>query len=339
MKMNRTQNSLSPVALLLLASTGLVSLSRADAVDLNYETLSSLEKPIATHIGDTTVELSGLIDGAVDLESDDNDTALTSNFQVSAETQLENSLTVGAAYFGFYTSEDSLTGSDNYTDNVALYVGGTLGTVSAGDVTGMVREQTRRNRGAGNAELNYDNTLGELESRGVAYVGRYGPTQLSAVLDDEGNTDLGLSFQRPLGNTDYRLSTQYRESEYVASDATLFDSTALSLVAEVTYGSTFYDVGIGFEELSGHELSVDRQYISAGVATKIGVLTLSAEAHIGDIEGQDERAYSLGASYDIARGLSLNLGVNQSDSQVMVDGVSLLDDDITEVLFSLRYSY
>ena len=55
---------------------------------------------------------------------------------------------------GHSTDADSNAGSDErYADNVALSVGGVWGTVLGGNVSGVVREQTRRRRGAGNGTL------------------------------------------------------------------------------------------------------------------------------------------------------------------------------------------
>ena len=307
------------------------------AVDLNYENLSFLEEPIATHIGDTTIQLNGLVDGALDLESGaDTGAVLTTLFQIGAETQLANSLTIGGAYFGEYVSSDD----DRYDDNVAAFVRGIWGTVSLGDVTSMINEETRRQRGAGNADLGFDQQLGELADKGVSYIGRFGPSKYGFTIDEDGGFSVGTTFQRPLGNTDYRFSANYRDSSFETNDGSrLLDSQGVSFVAGLTYGSSIFDVELGFEKLSSGPIDIDRKYLSLGASKKIGVWSFSVAGHVGDIEGQDEVSYALGASYDIARGISLNIGVNHNDTQVNVDGVSLLDEDETKALISFRYRF
>ena len=140
------------------------------AVNLNYDNLSSLEEPIATQLGEITFSLSGLVDAAI-LVPDDvsnqagNDSFLVGNFQVQAETQLANSWTLGAAYFGSVDTADSA--DESYTENIALFISGVWGTLAVGDVTGTARELTRRRRGTGNGLLFFADELGTLESLGM----------------------------------------------------------------------------------------------------------------------------------------------------------------------------
>lgn len=323
---------------LLVILAAVVSLP-AHAVDLNYESLSSLEEPVAAHYGDITFSLTGLTDASLsfirELGDNKSDFSLLGNFQLSAETQLANSLTLGAVYFGQY--DDSV--EDNYSDNAAVYLGGVWGTGSLGNVTGLVREQTRRNRGIGNAELNFDDHLGQLSDVGVNYSGRFGPSQFLASIDDNGDFEFASTYQRPLDNKDYRFSLRYKKSQFTPDGGTIpFDSKALVLVGELTYGSTVFDAGVGVEQLSTDLMSLDRRYVSLGASRKLGLWTFSGETHYGHIDGQDESAYALGLKYDIARGMSLNLGLNHSDANVNVNGVSILQEKQTEGLLSLRYS-
>jgi hypothetical protein len=308
----------------------------AHAVNLNYENLSSLEQPLAAQYSDVTFTLTGLLDAALDYQSDASDSSLLGNFQLAGETQLANSWTLGVAYFAEYSSSDS----DDYLDNAAVYLGGVWGTASVGNVTGLVREQTRRSRGVGNAVLNFDDQLGQLGDSGIAYVGRFGPAQLLATLDEHDGFEIGGVYQRPIGNKDYRFSLRYRDSKFSAGDQLVeLDSQAFGLVAELTYGSTVFDLGFGLEQISNNRLSADRQYLSFGAAHKVGVLTFSGEAHFGDTDGQSETSYAAGVRYDIARGLSLNLGVNHSDAQIELGRITLLDEDQTQGTLSFRYSF
>jgi hypothetical protein len=311
----------------------------ASALNLNYDSLSSLEQPLAAQYADITFSLTGLVDVALNYSSNDDDSSLLGNFQVSAETQLANSWTLGAAYFAEYSSDNN-DDNDNYSDNAGVYLGGVWGTLSVGNVTGLVREQTRRSRGIGNAGLDFDDQLGQLDDTGLAYVGRFGATRLMAAIGDDGGYEIGGVFQRPIGNKDYRFSLQYRDSTS-SSDVTVieFDSKGLGVVAELTYASSVFDIGVGLEKIGINNFSVDRRYVSFGAAHKVGVLTFSVEAHFGDTDGDDETSYAAGLSYDIARGMSLNAGLNYSDAQVDLNGFTLLDNDLREGMLSFRYSF
>ncbi len=331
---------------LFFISAALIS-PLASAVDLNYESLSSLEEPLAFEYADVTFSVNGLFDASSIYRDSDDDTdyQLLGNFQINAETQLSNSWTLGAAYFGEGSDDDG-----DYEDNIAAYLSGVWGTVSVGNVSELVREQARRRRGVGNAELNFDDRLGQLGDYGITYIGRFGPAQLLATFDQDGGYEVGGTYQRPMGNKDYRFAIRYRDTEYNFADNLDFsgmssfdfaslESKSLGFVSELTYGSLVFDAELGFEQLSNSFISLDRKYVSLGASRKIGRLAFSAEAHFGDIEGQSETSYAAGVAFDVARGLSLNFGLNHSDAQVDVNGISILDNDDTEVSVSLRYSF
>lgn len=341
--LSRTKYSRSNAVFLSSTTVFLISMFTSlssKAVDLNYDSLSSLEEPLAFEVGDTTISLTGLIDSAlVYADEAENDSFVFGNFQIDAETQLANSWTLGATYFGSYSSDD-FDFDDSYEDNVAVYLGGIWGTAAVGNVTGLVREQTRRARGIGNGFLAFDDHLGQLDDYGVSYGGRFGPNQFMIATDDDGGYEIGGTHQRPIGNKDYRFSLRYRDSQFTPdNEITAFDSRAVGFVSELTFGSTVLDFGLGFEQLSSNLVDADRTYASFGASRKIGAWSASAEAHFGDIEGQNERSYALGLRYDIARGLSLNLGVNHSDAIVDLSGIRLLDDSDTVGTASLRYSF
>lgn len=325
---------------------GTVGGAAAQDISLNYEVLSSLEEPLATEIGDVTVVLSGLLDTPLTLDLADDRGAtgagLIGNFEIGARTQLPNRWRVRVTYFGQYaTGRTSVAGlNDGYTDNAALSVGGAWGTVLGGNVSGVVREQTRRVRGAGNASLAFDDVLGGLEDRSVGYVGRFGPWVVGTAVDEDGAFDLGAVFQRPAGNKDYRLTTQYAEGVYTSTDGTgRFDSRSLSGIGELIYGSTLLDIGAGYERFSSDGPNADRWYVSLGARTKTGMLSLSLEGHYGRIGGADEISAALGLQYDLARGLSANLGINHSEASVTLGDVSFVDTRETKAVFSLRYSF
>ena len=142
--------------LIMSAGIGVGNPAAAQDFSLNYERLSSLEAPLATEVGDVTFVLTGLLDApfVLDLDKgDDRNADFIGNFQISALAQLPNRWRVGLSYFGQYATDEppGAKPGEKYEDNAALSIGGVWGTVMGGNVSGIVREQTRRLRGAGNA--------------------------------------------------------------------------------------------------------------------------------------------------------------------------------------------
>ena len=317
----------------------------AQDVSLNYERLSSLEEPLATEVGDVTIALTGLLDArlAVDSVDNDDDSAdVLGNFELRGSTQLSNRWRLGLAYFGQYAT-DVGAGSDSddaYQGNAAASLGSVWGTALVGDVSGVVREQTRRLRGVGNGFLAFDSFLGESREHAGAYVGRFGPWVASIVVDEKGDLDVGAMFQRPIGNKDWRFTARAAEGTYPAADGSnLFDANGANVVGELIYGSTTFDMGVGYERLTSHIWDAERSYVSAGVRTKTGAMSVSLEGHYGRIEDEEEISAAFGLQYDLARGLSANLGLNHASAIVSLGEIRLVDTRSTEAALSLRYSY
>jgi len=332
--------------LLAAAGAGIFVSTGVSAQDfsLNSERLNSLEEPIATDIAGVTVEVTGVVDGRVDFDLDDEvdgtsefEPALLGNFEITASTQLANRWNVGVAYFGQY--EVGPDGGE-YTDNVAGFIGTSWGTVLAGEVSGVVSEQTRRVRGIGNADLQFDGPLGETDNWGGGYVGQFGPARISGVADDDGNFDLGFVWQRPSGPAGYRFAARYTNAEYTAADGiSQFDTQAVSGTFEYLYGQSTYNLGVGYEHFDGTAGNADRWFASAGWQRQFGDVTASAEVHYGEIDGQSEFSGALGLRYNLSRGLSLNLGLNHSDGNADVGLVPLLEQKETKATISLRFGF
>ena len=326
--------------------TGIVLVSPVAGQDfsLNYERLSSLEEPVAVEVGDVTLVLNGVLDGALthDAKEEDTDSGMIGNFQLRALTQLPNRLRVGLGYFGQYVTDDLADSAmdDGYTDNVALSAGGVWGTFVGGNVSGVVREQTRRVRGAGNAELAFDGALGTLADESGGYVGRFGPWIVGSVVDDNGDFEFGTMYQRPYGNKDYRLALRATGGTHLSADGfRRFDTRGAGIVGEFIYGSSTFDAGIGAERFLSVGPDIERWYLSTGARTKTGSLTVSLEGHFGRIESDEEASAALGLQHDLARGLSLNFGLNYARSRAAAGGVQFMDTDETEAIVSLRYSF
>lgn len=337
--------TLAVLAAAMAAGVAAARPAAAQDISLNYESLSSLEEPIATEIGDVTIVLTGLVDASLARDTggdDDAGAGLVGNFEIAALTQLPNRWRVGVTYFGQYAAGErsEADGDDRYTDNAAVSVGGMWGTVLGGDISGIVREQTRRARGAGNASLAFDGALGELADRGGGYTGRFGPWVVGTVADKDGNFDAGAMFRRPAGDKDFRLTLRATRGVYTAADGSRrFDASAGGLVAEVVHGSTSLDAGVGRERFSSGGPDVDRWYVSAGVRRKAGMVSLSLEGHFGRIEDRDEVSLAFGLRYDLARGLSANLGLDHAEAGLVLDGTRFVDTRDTRGVLSLRYSF
>ena len=337
------------VSLTVAAFSGVNKLAMAQDLSLNYDRLSSFEEPLAIEYENITFVLTGLVDAALTSEQQDSsdDQAngngggdVIGNFQISAQTQLSNRLRVNLAYFGQYTDNtQTISESSRYTDNVGLSVGGAWGSLLSGNVSGIVREQTRRLRGVGNASLEFDDFLGSLEDWGNGYTGRFGPLVVSTLIDRGGNIDLGVMYQRPTGTKDYRLTARYMEGFHTSPyGASQFDTRGFSVVGELIYGSTKFDIGVGGERILSNTIKADRWSVSSGIRHKTGVHSWSIESHYGQIEGKATRSSALGYQYDLARGLSLNLGINYRNAKVDIDDVISIDRTGTSALLSLRYS-
>ena len=332
----------------LIAATGP---AEAEEMFFNYDDLSLLEAPLATEIGDVTLVLIGMVDGAwaLDLENDDDtDESFDGAFQVGAQTQLPNRWRIRLNYFGTYATDPEASPDSGfasrvdkeYEDDLALSVRGAWGAVVGGNVTDIVREQTRRTPGAGRASLSFDDVFGSLDGWAGGYVGRFGPWVLSAVVDEDGDFDLGATYQRPIGDKDYRLTTRYTEGAFTSADGSRrFDTRAVSGVGEFIYGSALFDLGVGYELLSSSGMDIEQWYVSSGVRIKIGAVSLSVEGHYGVVEGEEKTSAALGVQYDLARGLSANFGLNYEHARVNLGGVNLIASKGTKAVFSLRYSF
>lgn len=315
----------------------------------SYESLNALEAPVSTEFAGFTFELRGRLDSVGSYSFENNgtpDNRFVGTHRITAEKQLPNRFTVGAQFTGRH--ED--IGDDNvdYKGRVRGFVGGSWGSIIGGNVQDVVYEDTRRFRGAGRfvgngtreENLHGDGALGRLADWGGGYQGRYGPTTVSAIVDEDSNYDLGIKFQRPIGNKDYRLTARHNTGSVTAADGmTEFDTKAVTGVAEYVYGSTRYDVSGGYEQLESGAIEADRWFTSAGITTKVGVLSLTGEALYGETDGQPETSAVLAARYDITRGLSATAAVDYQDRQINLGGVNFIDAKDTRILAGLSYGF
>ena len=69
------------------------------------------------------------------------------------------------------------------------------------------------------------------------------------------------------------------------------------------------------------------------------MLSLSLEGHYGQIEDEDEVSAAFGIQYDLARGLSVNLGLNHTDGTARRDGTRIIRARDNKAILSMRYSF
>lgn len=330
-----TRNTFATAAAATLSIMGVSTNASAGDISINYDRLSFIEEPIAFDVFGFTTTYKQLSDVAVEVDKykDDADVVTSSFFEVNIERQLPNSLTIGGSYLGAY--QNNL--SEEYTSSWAAYVSGVWGAVLIGDVVGVVREDTRRLRGEGNASLEFDDFFGLPDETGAAYRGRYSAFVATGSADDDGNYDLGLSYRRPNEYVDHRFSLRHTKGELLASDGTGFVETkGFAFVNEFVYGSLLVDASIGYERLEGQTRDEDRLFTSFGANLKINALSLSVEGHYGEIADGEEVSFSAGGRFDIARGASLNVGYNYSDIDA---NLASLAEQTSKVIVSLRYEY
>lgn len=324
-----------------------------------YDRFSAFEAPLSTDLGGTTVSLRGLIDQPFrqDFRSGELTYDTFAAAELRVETKLPNRWRVGAGYLASTEADysDSVNlrptrqvlqfgrnGSDTYQDGGFAYVQGGWGRLEvAHDVDSAGRVITRRAPGAGNAYIDFDNFYGGLSGTSLSYTGRYSAYTTGITVDEDGHLDAAVKFERPIGRQDYNLALRGTTSEFVSDDGLeTFDTMGARLKGEIIYGSTLIDAGLGYERLDGQTTtSLDRYFLSSGLRHKSDAFTWSLEGMAGQVDGQAEYSAALGASYDMARGLSLNFGLNYSDAHIEDSGIIVRDREDMSATTSLRYTF
>ncbi len=355
---NRTSIDFAQRALAMSDSQP-ATVSNAPKPILSYGDLDTLDEPLAFAVGGATVVVSGVVDlawqhnfqRAAAITPDDPNFA--ANGQVEISERLANRWTVGAVYFAQYTSGPALYnsvcaafcntysgGHPFFNDNAYGYIRTSWGTLSGGTVGNAVRNDTRRRPGYGETALGGDDFLGQLARWGGAYQVRLGPVNSTAVVDQDGNFELGAVFRRPIDDHEVRFTARFRDSEVAIADGLgNLHSNAAGVVGDLTYGSSIYDLGLGLETITGRGLDLERWFVSSGARTKIGTIGISAEGHYGQIDGSQELSASLGVLYALGRGLTANLGVNYSDANVVRNSITILKPNTKSATASVRYSF
>ena len=325
--------------------------SFGERFSLNYDRLSAIEGPIALEIGDITFRLSGSMDleSLTRMNTDATMNNLFSTLELSFNTQLPNRWRVQGLVLGEVSTASNprrIIDDFDYVKRLALFVSGTWGRFLIGDLHRLVRGDTRRVSNAGDSYLYFDDFLGKLEQRNGGYRGRYGPWVVLAVFDQDSDFDCGMVSQRPLGDKDFRFTLRGMKGTYETKAKTgIYATQGVVSVGEMIYGSTLFDVSLGYEELIpsvpqlGGATVKTRTFLSQGVLRKFGVLSASVETYIGKFDGERELSAAVGVQYDIARGLSANFGWNYWYTHSAFRSTEISHHRDSELTFSLQYDF
>nr|MBI1228754.1 hypothetical protein [Cytophagales bacterium] len=310
--------------------------ANGQSVPINYDNLSFFEEPLAVEIGPATLNGNFLIDQAAEYNfTSDNDTYNTRAVgRVRLETELPNTVQVAAEYVGRYDRLADNDENDEYTDDFAFFIYDEWGSFAAGNVTETVHENTRRTRGFGNADLENDDFLGTLDETGASYSVRYNSYEVSLAADQEGHAEAGLTFEQPIGKSVYYASARLRKGDTAEGNGTSDEGDTLgtAIVGQYVYATFLIATQLGYETVDVDVTNDknDHFFGSLGVLYKYGAYRFSAEGSLGDYDGDERRAFALGSRIDVARGVSLNTGVNYS---------FVNDTDNTTALTSIRYEF
>lgn len=308
-----------------------------ESVPINYDNVSFFEEPLAAEVGPVTVSVNTLVDQSVEHSTQAD--KVRYNTQAVGDLVVETELPNTWQLKGEYVANYERLKKDSYDDDMAVSLSDEWGTVAVGNVTGSVFEHSRRKRGCGHAELSNDNFLGALDETGGFYSVEYNSYHFSVTADQEGRVEAGASFGRPIGKYDYFAGVRVRKADAgedpgdtVTALNSPGDTYGTAVVGQVVYASFFADAQIAYEnvDLDNQAGSNDHTFASVGAQYKDGAYRYSAEAGVGNYDGDERRAFALGSRIDIARGASINLGVNYTYEND--------DDDVTSI-GSVRYEF
>lgn len=307
------------------------------------ERLSFFERPRSFDLRGTTVVVQGIVDGGLRVGERRTDAALRTRTVVSAERQFSNAMTglaFGELRTGLRDDENGRNRFDRQTIDWKAGAGlrGVWGTLVAGRVTERVERLTDRLPGVGNASLRGDDTGTTLGAAGGAYELRLGPAVLGAAVDADGHVDVGVSAKRPFGTHDPRLTLRLTHGVYEVADRTVARSDAVALGLGTTYGAVYGDIRVGAARLKGRGFATTLRFVEAGLGTKRGPWSFSAEGRLARTGNTREAALALGARLDVARGLSVNFGYNAARAKGTEGGIALARSR-NEGLVTLRYEY
>lgn len=299
--------------------------AQAQTLPIPYDDMSYIEEPNSWELPGGTLSTSVSLDQTYwydEQKSKANhqtEVLGTANF----EGQLANTVRVGVNYHGHFFRRGRL----RYSDQVQFYAADDWGTVAVGHVSLLTRNEMRRRRGIGHAELLADDFYSGLDQDAAYYSYNHRAYTASIVADRQGGAEIGLKYERPIDDAVYKYALRLRKGDTTDRDPTDGVPNAVqmgrdpakgygaALVAEYTYGSWNLGWQGGYERLDLKRSTRDenRWFNSAGLHYKTGIFSTSIEGLAGTYDGDTELGAALGFNVDIARGMDLYFGYNYSD--------------------------
>jgi hypothetical protein len=318
----------------VLAFTALYWICAVQAGPINYDRLSFFEEPLAYQTALGTFSVNALSDW--EYRSEDNDNARYDQLQFVSElgfsTQLKNDWDVGASYLADYSSERR----EEYIDEFRVFVRDQWGSLVAGHIALLAFNQTRRQKSFGLLGIEDDNFTLPLESYGAYYQWTTPTITLLVAIDEETNVEAGGVFDKPIGRFQYRLSVRLNQTDNEEGNAQgVKESRGAALMAQVERGRWLIDAQVLVENADSLQNDKDFELttVSAGMHYQFDRLRLSLTGiNRENVLENTERRLSLGARYNMARGLTLNLGASISDSE-------LFPENFKTYAASIRYEF
>lgn len=202
----------------------------------------------------------------------------------------------------YYTAQkqDFLTGDYVQFNDAYVFINSALGNVKLGD-TGDASEASN--------QLNVPYLVGALErdhfsvleAEQVFYSNSFVGVDFEASVDDDSNWSLGVGYSADVGGVTVDLGLTVQDETMAGS----LGMTAGGLSAGVNYAM--------------EEVGATTEYVAAGVGYTMGALSVGTgvetEIRHANVSGEEyETNYFVGASYELADGLTVNVGVANLDS-------------------------
>ncbi len=194
-----------------------------------------------------------------------------------------------------YLDADSVSFNDGY-----VFINSALGNVKMGD-TGDANEAANQLHTPvipGALEVDHYSVL---EAEQVFYSNSFVGVDFEASVDDDSNWSLGIGYSADLGGITIDLGMTAQDETLAGS----IGATAGGLSAGVNYAM--------------EEVGATTEYVAAGIGYGMGPLTVGTgvetEIRHGVVSGEIyETNYFAGASYELADGLNVALGVGNLDN-------------------------
>lgn len=320
-------------------------------VDRRIGPRDTFQKPIAYDIADHTVLLEGVLyTGGTYIFEGENSAGLVplpkewqtfygGLWDLRIARRMSNSIAYGVDS-RFYLIGDVENGySTNNRHDV--YFRGRYGQISYGNFDERNSLTLSGRSGlSGEANLFFDGYFNTSERRAFRYRARYSSFQVDAAVDDNGDTyNIGLLYRSPSTTRKDSWSVDYHGGDYFG----VYQRDGISADYILSYGSWDFKIGGAwdqFDPYSNYE-TFDRVAGVFCASYKFHAFTWSAGVMLAETNGGElETTYTAGMRYDMARGLSWNLGYYYMDSESTgSDGNPVTAGDFSGVQTSVAYRF